>query len=450
MAPGSRSTLKFLRRAEENPVAQAMAAWHAAHFHQAIRASSNPYSRFPVRPGAMRSEPRDSALPPPPPSLSECEQIEQHRRHAQASGQSFDPLNELLSLSIRRSADGPDKLEEAQSQAWWSKWRSILAEISGRVHEGAPPFTPQRRAEVVELLLGLAAEASRCTLVATSPTDGDAALDYAFRLLLNATRLVRDDAQIHVRLADLIACRGYLNIATYLYLSAAEAYDAENHTEAAAEAFAAAGLCWSSGDEPFRRTLIEGNGAKYSPERCFAAACSAYRQLGQRERCSICYVWSRDVAISDRSNLGKAVIAKISRLYWLYGESPVCVARSALGIILTCAVVYSHSGFTDSAATTRPEAGTDLTKPPAAAPVASSSSRSQCSGLPADETSNLSQHSPLTAIYFSCVTFSTLGYGDVQPGPRPTTRLLAALEGLLGAFSMSAFLVAVQRRYVGW
>ncbi len=41
-----------------------------------------------------------------------------------------------------------------------------------------------------------------------------------------------------------------------------------------------------------------------------------------------------------------------------------------------------------------------------------------------------SSHEFTTALYFSTVTFTTLGYGDFQP--HPDIRLLAALEALLG------------------
>jgi len=36
----------------------------------------------------------------------------------------------------------------------------------------------------------------------------------------------------------------------------------------------------------------------------------------------------------------------------------------------------------------------------------------------------------MRGIYFSTVTWTTLGYGDVQP--KPDIRLIAALEALLG------------------
>jgi hypothetical protein len=50
------------------------------------------------------------------------------------------------------------------------------------------------------------------------------------------------------------------------------------------------------------------------------------------------------------------------------------------------------------------------------------------------------------AIYYSGVTFATIGYGDITPVG--LARLLAVLEGLAGVTLMSAFLVALTRKYV--
>lgn len=51
-------------------------------------------------------------------------------------------------------------------------------------------------------------------------------------------------------------------------------------------------------------------------------------------------------------------------------------------------------------------------------------------------------------LYFSAVTFSTLGYGDIQPAS-PAAQALASIESLLGALLM-AFLVFVLGRRTTW
>ncbi|MFW6158808.1 MAG: potassium channel family protein, partial [Planctomycetota bacterium] len=51
------------------------------------------------------------------------------------------------------------------------------------------------------------------------------------------------------------------------------------------------------------------------------------------------------------------------------------------------------------------------------------------------------------AVYFSAVTFTTLGYGDYRPRPGPW-RLVAGAEAFAGAFLISVFVVTLAHRYV--
>ena len=48
------------------------------------------------------------------------------------------------------------------------------------------------------------------------------------------------------------------------------------------------------------------------------------------------------------------------------------------------------------------------------------------------------------SVYFSGITFSTVGYGDLLPAPH--VRLLALTEGMIGAFAMSFFVVVLANR----
>ncbi len=50
-----------------------------------------------------------------------------------------------------------------------------------------------------------------------------------------------------------------------------------------------------------------------------------------------------------------------------------------------------------------------------------------------------------TCLYYSVVTFTTLGYGDFQP--TGITRIFAAIEALIGAFLMALFVVTFARRW---
>jgi hypothetical protein len=59
-------------------------------------------------------------------------------------------------------------------------------------------------------------------------------------------------------------------------------------------------------------------------------------------------------------------------------------------------------------------------------------------------------HEPITCLYFSIVTWTTLGYGDVRPSP--DARLLAASEAVVGYIWMGAYigmLSALFRRIFG-
>lgn len=52
-------------------------------------------------------------------------------------------------------------------------------------------------------------------------------------------------------------------------------------------------------------------------------------------------------------------------------------------------------------------------------------------------------------IYYSTVTFTTVGYGDFIPKPYPFFRLSAALEAFLGVFLTGLFIFTLARKYLG-
>ncbi len=52
-------------------------------------------------------------------------------------------------------------------------------------------------------------------------------------------------------------------------------------------------------------------------------------------------------------------------------------------------------------------------------------------------------------LYFSIVTFTTLGYGDLRPCANVTwARMVASLEAFIGAFMIALFVWTLARRYV--
>ncbi len=60
-----------------------------------------------------------------------------------------------------------------------------------------------------------------------------------------------------------------------------------------------------------------------------------------------------------------------------------------------------------------------------------------------DTDSNNPDHSPATALYFSLVTWTTVGFGDFKPVA--AIRLVAASEGFVGYVGMAIFIVAFWR-----
>ncbi len=53
----------------------------------------------------------------------------------------------------------------------------------------------------------------------------------------------------------------------------------------------------------------------------------------------------------------------------------------------------------------------------------------------------------LRAIYFSLITFTTVGYGDISPNDNSIISIFVGLEGLIGAILISFFTVTFVRRY---
>lgn len=51
------------------------------------------------------------------------------------------------------------------------------------------------------------------------------------------------------------------------------------------------------------------------------------------------------------------------------------------------------------------------------------------------------------SLYFSIVTFTTLGYGDYRP--RGACKILADATALIGAFMLALFILVLSRAYMG-
>ncbi len=106
------------------------------------------------------------------------------------------------------------------------------------------------------------------------------------------------------------------------------------------------------------------------------------------------------------------LVSKAVDLFCGYGESPMNVILFSLFLIFFCAILYFILGIKE-----------------------------------ADHIIQMSSTSSLTdnlyhffsAVYFSVVTFTTLGYGDIQPVG--ITRLIATIEAFIGSFALALYVV---------
>jgi len=143
-----------------------------------------------------------------------------------------------------------------------------------------------------------------------------------------------------------------------------------------------------------------------------------YRQAGDWHYRECCHQWyartfrrkglDRISALLSPLTWGEYIIG---RLVFGYGERPSRVVAAALVVILGSAVAYTAGG-----------------------------------GI----WHNMTQQAVREfwcALYFSIVTFTTLGLGDYQPMPDTNIRYFAMVEAFMGAFLMAMFVVALARRW---
>lgn len=110
-----------------------------------------------------------------------------------------------------------------------------------------------------------------------------------------------------------------------------------------------------------------------------------------------------------------------ANLLMRYGESPLRVVGASLLVIVACALVYPFLGLASMAG-----AESSLTSPPSS-----------------PRTFLLEVFT--TSLYFSVVTFSTLGYGDLRPEGW-LAQALASAEALVGALLIALIVFVLGRR----
>lgn len=130
----------------------------------------------------------------------------------------------------------------------------------------------------------------------------------------------------------------------------------------------------------------------------------------------------------EKSDYKEAVKWELSRWVMRYGESPYRVLLTALVVVLMAAILYPLTGGIQEV-----QAGQAVTytiEDPESAPW----------WWLVDIL--------FKSLYFSVVTFATLGLGDIQP-IGTFARLVAGIESILGSF-LAALLVFVLARIVTW
>jgi Ion channel len=140
--------------------------------------------------------------------------------------------------------------------------------------------------------------------------------------------------------------------------------------------------------------------------RYLRLAATKFQTGGDADQASQCYVDAMKLE-RDRGTGSKKLWLWIGWILWGWGERPLHVVASASAIIAFYAIGYLICGIKPIA-----DSRWDLI---------------------------------LDSIYFSIITFATVGYGDITPGSS-WSKLLAASEGLMGIFFTGLFLVTFVKR----
>ena len=229
------------------------------------------------------------------------------------------------------------------------------------------------------------------------------------------------------------------------FRDAALIYCGEKKHKQAALCFAAAAGCWNKkcGESAFYHSALAYEQAAQQSEACadfeyatllYKYAAINYERDGEFADYSDCFYRSKECyrkflnhlfispkkihhitrsaaerGIKHRLKYFFAwVLLTFSCLVWGHGERPGRAFASAVSVILLSAVFYTFGGLMKSAALFKP----DL----------------------------------FDSLYFSVVTFTTLGYGDITVSG--LLRIVVICEAFCGIFIMPLFIVALSRKYL--
>lgn len=113
----------------------------------------------------------------------------------------------------------------------------------------------------------------------------------------------------------------------------------------------------------------------------------------------------------------KRLGSKIVDLFCGYGEDPIRIVGISMLMILICATIYTHTGLSY-----------------------------QGEVITYDSNASLKENFSLfmSCLYYSVVTFTTLGYGDFTPVG--LSRAVAAIEAFTGSFTIALFVVVFVKK----
>jgi len=111
------------------------------------------------------------------------------------------------------------------------------------------------------------------------------------------------------------------------------------------------------------------------------------------------------------------MLSRLVDLFCGYGEKPINVIFFSLFVIFSSAVLFFFAGIQNAG---------------------------ELAAFSLDNTAFVNTMHFLNSLYFSVVTFTTLGYGDISP--LGFSRLIAATEAFIGSFTLALFVVVFVKK----
>ncbi|WP_282145782.1 potassium channel family protein [Alteromonas stellipolaris] len=152
---------------------------------------------------------------------------------------------------------------------------------------------------------------------------------------------------------------------------------------------------------------LEGETVKDSYKKLLVDCRLQYERAGQNQKAADLFVEENDILAKESTPIFRFLMG-LFKLIAKYGESPLRVFATAMVTTAFCVSVYYFCGISD---------GEEVIK-----------------------------NDFVTSLYFSIVTFTTLGYGDYSP-PQGFVMFVATFQAFCGLLLTSLFMVTLVRRF---